>query len=80
VGRKATKILQHTEREDITTPMLALPDLQQPFEIEIDTSGYAMDVVLMQQRKPVCYHLETFYQVVVHYPTYNRSSTPWFRV
>jgi hypothetical protein len=55
------------------TPVLALPNLQQPFEIEIDASGYAMGVVLMQYHKPICYHSDTFNQVVVNYPTYNKE-------
>jgi hypothetical protein len=29
--------------------------------------------VLMQQRKPICYHSETFSQVVVNYPTYDKE-------
>lgn len=38
-----------TFREKIsTTLVLALPDLRQPFEIEIDVNGYAMGEVLMQ--------------------------------
>ena len=54
-----------------TTPILALPNIQQPFEIETDASGYAMGAILMQYRKPICYHSETFNQVVVNYPTYD---------
>jgi hypothetical protein len=56
-----------------TAPVLALSNLQQPFEIETDASGYAMGVVLMQYRKPICYHSETFNQVVVNYPTYDKE-------
>jgi hypothetical protein len=55
------------------TPVLALSNLQQSFEIETDVSGYAMGVVLMQYRKPICYHSETFNQVVVKYPTYDKE-------
>ena len=32
------------------TPVLALSDLQQPFEIETNASGYAMGAVLMQHK------------------------------
>ena len=39
--------------------VLTLPDLQQPFEIEIDASNYAIGVVLTQQGHPVAYHSET---------------------
>jgi hypothetical protein len=56
-----------------TAPVLALPNLQQPFEIEIDASGYAMGAVLMQYHKPICYHFETFNQVVINYPTYDKE-------
>ena len=61
-------------KEKINTALvLALSNLQQSFEIEIDANGYAMGVVLMQYRKPICYHSETFNQVVVNYPTYDKE-------
>ena len=53
-------------------PVLALPDLQRPFEIETDASDYAMGAVLMQHGKPICYHSETFNSEVVNYPTYDK--------
>jgi hypothetical protein len=56
-----------------TAPVLALQNLQQPSEIEIDASGYTMCAVLMQYRKLICYHSENFNQVVVNYPTYDKE-------
>lgn len=56
-----------------TAPVLALPDLHQPFEIETDASGFAMGVVLMQGGKPVRYHSETFSGAVSNYPTYDKE-------
>jgi hypothetical protein len=56
-----------------TAPVLTLLNLQWPFEIETDASGYAMGAVLMEYRKPICYHSETFNQVVVNYPTYDKE-------
>jgi hypothetical protein len=56
-----------------TVPVLALLNPQQPFEIEIDAIIYAMGVVLMQYRKNISYHYETFNQVVVNYPTYDKE-------
>jgi hypothetical protein len=56
-----------------TTPVLALPNLQQPFEIETDAIKYTMGVVLMKYHKPIYYHYETFNQVVVNYPTYDNE-------
>ena len=50
-----------TLKENISTaPVLTLSYLQQPFDIENDVSAYAMGAVLMQHKKPICYHSETF--------------------
>jgi hypothetical protein len=35
-----------------STPVLSLPNLQQPFEIETDTSNYVVGFVLMSARPP----------------------------
>jgi hypothetical protein len=72
-GGKQQKAFDTLKENINTTPVLALPDLQQPFEIETDASGYAMGAVLMQQRKPICYHSETFSKVVINYPTYDKE-------
>ena len=37
----------------MTTPILVLLDIQQPFEIETDASGYAMGVALLQKGKSI---------------------------
>ena len=55
-----------------STPVLTLPDLQQPFEIETDASDYAIGVVLTQHGHPVAYHSETFLDTVCKYPTYDK--------
>ena len=72
-GGKQQKAFDTLKGKISTAPVLALPDLQQPFEIETDASGYAMGAVLMQYRKPICYHLETFTQAVINYPTYDKE-------
>jgi hypothetical protein len=56
-----------------TTLVLALPNLQQPFEIDTDANRYAMGAVLMQYRKPIYYHSETFNQDIIDYPTYDKE-------
>lgn len=38
--------------------VLALLKLKQPFEVEIDVSGYTMREVLMQGGSPKCYLLD----------------------
>lgn len=39
----------------ITAPVLALPDLTQPFSIYIDACQYDMGAVLMQQGHPLAF-------------------------
>jgi hypothetical protein len=56
-----------------STPVLSLPDLQHPFEIETNASNYAVGVVLMQHDHPVAYHSETLSDVVCKYPTYDKE-------
>jgi hypothetical protein len=54
-------------------PILAQSNIQHPFEIKTNATGYAMGAVLMQYHKPIYYHSKTFNQVVVNYPTYDKE-------
>lgn len=54
-------------------PILALLDLQRPFEIENDASGYAIGIVLMQLNKLICYHSEKNSQVVINYHPFQKE-------
>ena len=56
-----------------STPLLALLDLRQSFEIQTDVSDYAMGAVLMQHGKPICFHSENFNGVVINYPTSDKE-------
>lgn len=56
-----------------TTLVLTLPNLLKPFKIEIDASGFAMGVVLMQGGMSVCYHSKNFIVVVGNYPNYDKE-------
>ena len=55
---------------------MALLDLQQSFEIETDTSDYALGAVLMQHGHPIAYHSEKFSDTVHRYPTYDKELYP----
>ena len=70
---KQQKTFDTLKHKIVTAPVLALPDIQQPFEIERDASGYAMGAVLMQRRKIICFHSETFSKAVMGYPTYDKE-------
>ena len=56
-----------------STPVLILPELKQPFEIEIDASDYDIGAVLSQQGHPVAYYSETLSDTVHKYPTYEKE-------
>lgn len=40
--------------------VLALPDFQKPFEVETNANESAMDAILLQGGRIICYHSEVF--------------------
>jgi uncharacterized Fe-S cluster protein YjdI len=56
-----------------STPILSLPNLQQPFEMEIDASDYVVVAVLTQHGHLVAYHSETLSDTIRKYPTYDKE-------
>ena len=67
------KALVELKHRLCSAPVLTLPDLQQPFEIEIDASDYAIGVFLTQQGHLVAYHSETLSDIIRKYPTYDKE-------
>jgi hypothetical protein len=61
------------KRKNNQALVLMLPNLQNPFEVETNASGYAMGAILMQGGRPICYHYEVFHAVVLNYPTYDKE-------
>jgi hypothetical protein len=55
-----------------SAPILSLPDLQQPFDIETDASDYVVGPVITLHRHPMAYHSETLLDVFPNYPTYEK--------
>jgi hypothetical protein len=72
-GDKQQKAFDTLKEKISSTPVLALPNLRQPFEIQTDASNYAMGAVLLQYGKPICFHSETFNDAVINYPTYDKE-------
>ena len=54
-------------------PVLAFPNLQQPFEVETYASDYAIGAVLTQHGHPTTYHSETLSNTIRKYPTYDKE-------
>ena len=50
-----------------------MSNLQLPFELEIDASGYVLGLVLMQGERHVCYHSKFFHGSVFDCPTYDKE-------
>jgi hypothetical protein len=50
-----------------------MPDLQQPFEIETNSSNYDIDAALTQHGNLLAYHSETLFDVIHRYPTYEND-------
>ncbi|CAL8998775.1 unnamed protein product [Prunus brigantina] len=75
-SRNHEESFQLLKRKITEAPVLALPNLQKPFEVEADASNYAMGAVLFQDGKPVAYHSEMFSGPVLNYPTYDKELPP----
>jgi hypothetical protein len=56
-----------------STPVLSLPNLQQPFDIKTTASNYVVGIVLTQHDHPVAYHSDTLSDVILKYPNYDKE-------
>lgn len=56
-----------------SSPVLSLPDMQQPFEIEIDASDYVVGTVLTQHVHPIAYHSDTLSYTIHKYLTCDKE-------
>jgi hypothetical protein len=71
-GRSQQQVFDDLKQHLCSSPILSLPDLQHPFEIETDASNCVVGIILTQHGHPVAYHSETLSYTIRKYPTYNK--------
>jgi hypothetical protein len=72
-GRSQQKAFDDLKQCLCSALVISLPDLQQPFEIDIYASDYPVGIVLTQHDNLVAYHSDTLSDVVCKYPTYEKE-------
>jgi hypothetical protein len=72
-GQSQQQAFDDLKQRLCSAPVLSLPDLQHPFEIETDASDYVVGTILTQHDHPMAYHSETLSDTVHKYPTYDKE-------
>ncbi len=72
-GDVQQKAFDSLKQKISSASVLALSDLRQPFEVQMDVSDYAMGEVLLQHGKPISFHSEIFNGAITNCPTYEKE-------
>jgi hypothetical protein len=69
----AAQAFQTLKTTMCTTPVLALPDFTKTFVLECDTSGKGIDVVLMQEGRPLSFTSKQLSERILGKPIYEKE-------
>jgi hypothetical protein len=75
-GLSQQQAFDELKKHLFSSPIISLPDLHHPFEIETDASDYVVGIVLTQHDHPVAYHSETLSYVLHKYLLNTNKCTP----
>jgi hypothetical protein len=63
-GKEQQQTFDDMKHRLFLSPIISLPDLQQPFDIDTDAFDYVVGAVITQLHHPVPYHSETLSHIV----------------
>ncbi|TYK03080.1 ty3-gypsy retrotransposon protein [Cucumis melo var. makuwa] len=70
---ETTVAFEQLKASMVTLPVLALPDFQQPFELETDASGFGLGAVLSQNKRPIAYFSQKLSETAKEKSVYERE-------
>ena len=71
--KEAQKAFELVKNMLCRTPILALPDFSNPFEVETDASGVGIGTVLKPKKRPISYFSEKLNGARLNYSTYDKE-------
>ncbi|KAA0034008.1 ty3-gypsy retrotransposon protein [Cucumis melo var. makuwa] len=70
---EATMAFEKQKTAMVTLPILALPDFQQPFELETDAFRFGLGAVLSQNKRPIAYFSQKLSETARERSVYERE-------
>jgi hypothetical protein len=71
-GQSQQQVFYDLKKRLCSTPVISLPYLQHPFDIETDASDSVVGIVLTQHGHPMACHSETLSDTFCKYPSYDK--------